>query len=540
MALKSKSQPRLRLTPRRILGGLLSVLAFSFLAYLSLFFYAKYTNAPVLANYLPAEETFLYAELRIDPANRDWQALRQVFSTVVPADVLQLTELGLPDSTGLLALAQERVGVAFLGESFDPQNFLLVLDTAEPATVLQYLEQQALAGEQLTTQTYVGVPVYSYPRSGEQVFALLGTDLLLASNRDVLQQVLAAARGSAERLVETEAYSAVIKRLDPRAVGFAYLSESATRQVFATRLGGIQNALATPFLELFQAGGAELIPTAEGVRLDTYFTLRPAYARQPLFAPLPSFESGLLDLLPANTQSFYASRNLAGQLEHFLTASEEFNSAFSRLAAGYLDTLTQEWLGQSTSFRSLVAPLLTSDALTGTTESGGRFFVLTGDNLAEDWSDFATALKTGRLATRTQTVILPDGTTGRQLTAAPTLTTQTTTEYNDVEITSLVFRGQGVELHYALTDELLLAATELATLEQLLDQAATKDSTALAEIVAIADLRTEEVFYRQLSTATQELGPTASTLRLLAPFRYLLAGKWVAADGLTLTFFFGL
>ncbi len=540
MAIKNQSKTRFKFTLRRAFGVLLTLLAVGFLGFLSFFFYTKYTTPPVLATYLPSEGTFFYAELQTDTANADWQMLRQIFATAAPAELLPLDELGLSDPTGLLALSEQRVGIAFLGESFDPSSYLLVLDVSQPTVALTYLKEQALAGEQLVTQTYFGVPVYSYPRSGEQVFALLGTDLLLASNRDVLQQVLAAARGSKQRISDTESYSTVIKRLNPRAVGFAYLSEVAARQIVAARLGGIQNALTTPLLELFQAGGVELVPTPTGITLTTYLALRPSYAREPLFKSLPRFESDLLRLLPATTQTFYASRDLAGQLANFLVASKQINSAFALLTVGYLDTLSQVWLGQSASFADTVAPLLGGEVLAGQTDTGARFFILNNSHLGERLPSFVEALSAGKLATRTQGVILPDGTTGRQLVAAPNLTTRTTAEYNGVEVTSLIFRGQQTELHYALLDGLLLAATEQNLLEELIDQQVSQNISALSSVIAAADLPTEEIFYRQLRSATGEINQNDSrTLRLLKPFYYLLAGKQATVDGLTFTFFLG-
>lgn len=486
-----------------------------------------------MAKYLPANSTLFFFDLKTDGRRPEWQYLQQIFADITSVELFDLETLGFSEPDQFIALTGERAGIAFFGDEFDPRSFLLVLDVADRVMMSDYLAYQALSGEELKREFYLGVQTYTYPRSREQAFAFVGGDLLFATDIKVLRQALAAYQGHAERISETAGYRAVQSNLNSKAVGFGYFTEGAVRQLLLARLGGLRSALMVSLLELWSAGGVELTADQAGVRLTAYIATAPQHAREPLFSNLPDYRSDLLSLLGEEVVSFYAIQDLAGQVEHLLATSEDLHPALTLLGRGFLDTSAKQLFGTALNWQETLVPLLTGDLLIGRTKTGGLFFGLTGKNIETNFAKFKFGwlIGNGILTARKQTLILPDGTQGQVLKSDPALIKEENFEIAGLSAKRLIFPNQ-TRLNYVSLEGKIIGATEEGTLIAMLDRLAVGETGEFAELTEELGGAEDYIYHRLAEN-------TADATAFLRPFRYLLVGKQTDLSGIKLKFLFG-
>lgn len=521
--MEKKVSRRIRFFP----GIAIAILSAGILALLGWVFWQKYSAPQQLAKFLPADSTLLFAELQTDPSDLGSRQLTQIFAGSDGTALLELDSLGFADPAELLALADERIGVAFFGEQLDHERFLLVLNVADKVATLDFLENQTLEGENLIEENHLHQKIYSYPRSHDLSFSFWKNDLLLAANITDLRAIAEAIHVPERRVSESVAYRSGIAKLNPREAGFVYLSENFIQQVLTAKLGGLRYALATPLIELFSGGAATITARPDGVKLDVYLSLKNKFARSPLFPDPTPLAPTVFQLLGEEAETFWASTEAAGQLAYFLGSTEKINPAFRLLLEGSAAKLTRDWLGTDFDFENDIAPLFTEASVLGRSRSGAIFGIFPehGGELA-DWQARLVS-STGLLAASPQAEVLPDGSLTRELVIKEESAASDTDLYAGYTITKLEFPQ--FPLYLVDLDNRLVFATEQETLEAIINHHVAEEK-GFASLVARQEINSGNVFYTRIESPDTPL---------LMPFRYALTSLNFAADGAALNLFLG-
>jgi hypothetical protein len=482
---------------KKIFGLILTTVASLILLLLSLFFWQKFTAPCLIAKILP-DSTFGFLELRTNSPK--FIELQKIFAEIQPVDLLELD----PNLAEILALTNQRFGLAFVGETLDPQNFILILDLAERETALNLLKNQTLANETLLEIIFQGTKIYTFPHSSDLAFAFQGNDLLLASNLITLKKVLA----NSPRLADTSAYRVAISKKNPRATGFIFLSEEFLQKVFNAQFQGFQKALAMPFGEIWQAAIAEIIPRENGVKIAGQLILKKEYIHSPLFLESEPVELSELAWLGSETKFFFLGQNLSQQFQHFLTAVEPKNFALPMLLRGMFREFSEKLFGADF---NLPSDIFDQEIIVGATQTGNFFAI--ADSV--DLSKLKTALlsASGWISSREKNLVLPDGTIGRELVVEKTVREETV-EFEGLKIMRIFFPQ--LELNFVELDTNLLYASDLMTLQDLLNQALNSEKKGLAEIIELAEMKMANLFYFNFDADEKKL--------FLQPFYFGLVG----------------
>jgi hypothetical protein len=336
-------------------------------------------------------------------------------------------------------------------------------------------------------------------------------------------------------VAQSAGYRAVLTRLDPRAVQFFYFNQNAARELVTRRLTGSMAALARPLADLPLAGGAELAVGETGVTLRSFLPLRHEYAATGIFAVQGRSDYALLPLAEPTGRWVLSTSELAAAVQHLASRSELWNAAVGVLLLGSLDRLAEPELGAG-SYEKLLAPLLQNEMLVGQSSTGVWYLAA---QLAPEAAEnlpvaLVAALEQGTWATREKTLLLPDGTQGTRLLAAPELTRRGELVLAGEPVQYLEFGGSGQSVYYAVTAEgWLLAAGDRNTLESLIIRSQTPATTPLSELASELAWPTADLYLTQLTP--EAVSPLWQ--RVLAPFRYLAAGVHAEDAGVSVYFY---
>ncbi|MBU1089714.1 DUF3352 domain-containing protein [Patescibacteria group bacterium] len=510
---------------RNILTGiLLAFFALGILGVAGFFLFSKYSQPPSLAKILPEAETLFFAEIQTSVENPEWINLRKIFAESSPAELGNFDSLGFTDAAEFLGLLRNRIGIAFFGESLNPDRFLLALDVENVETAREFLAAQTLAGESLAEENYLHQKIYFYPRSRKLAFFFFGNDLLLASERKDLEKIAETIHDSAKSLKNSIAFQAIAQKINPRATGFAYFSEKLIQQTFTANLGGMRNALATPLLDFFGSAGATLAPRDEGVQLAVQLALKDKFVRANLFAEAETVNFELLNFLGEETKIFGAAKNPSAQLSHFLTASKKTNPAFPLLLKGVATKFTREWFGETADFSEDFASLFENASVLGKTNSGGFFGIF--ENAESEILLEKLISSRGKLAAEEKLVALPDTTPGYEL-AAKSEPTVTEELFASHKITRLHFPKY--ELNFAELENRLVFASEKEVLEKMVARFVAEEKV-FGNLLAESGIAEGNIFYLRVENSEN---------LFLKPFRFALAGVNFGVDGVKMEIFLG-
>lgn len=511
-----------KINSRFLVGGVLITVSVILILALSWFLWWKYTAPAALAKILPADETLLFLELHPSSLTNEWDLLRKNWLGADITKLLELDSLGITGSEKLWNLTKNRIGVAFLGEQLDAQRFVLLMDSENPEAVLLYLRGQGFLNEKLKTENYLGREIFTYPNSHSFAFTFRGSELILAANLLDLKSVIGSMEGNTTRVSETAGYRAAIAKLNPRALGFGYFSASFVNQFITAQLNGIENAIATPLLNLWQSGGINLTASESGIKLTTHFILKDEYARSPLFLDSSEFNPAALRLLNAEVAKFWLVENGEKQFNHFLEATLKLNPNFGVLTQGSSLGVLRKWLGNGITLQD-ISPLLTDTSVIGVTGSGSFIGIFP----KTDTRDLQQKILNGKglISAEAITVALPDTTPGYVLT--PTTPTASMENLNGYSITQLKFPQH--ELDFVDTEDFTIITSDNALLGKILASLKANE-TGLTPLLTESDFTQGNLYYSQLP---------ANQIPLLQPFHFTLLNLQTAADDITLDIFLG-
>ncbi|MFA5351956.1 MAG: hypothetical protein WC304_01600 [Candidatus Gracilibacteria bacterium] len=511
-----------KINSRFLAGGVLITASVILILALSWFLWWKYTAPAALAKILPADETLLFLELHPSSLNNEWDLLRKNWLGADITKLLELDSLGITGSEKLWNLAKNRIGVAFLGEKLDAQRFVLLMDSENPEAVLLYLRGQGFLNEKLKTENYLGREIFTYPNSHSFAFTFRGSELILAANLPDLKNVIGSMEGEITRVSETAGYRAAIAKLNPRDLGFGYFSPAFVNQLITAKLNGIENAITTPLLNLWQSGGINLIASEGGIKLTTHFILKDEYARNPLFLDSSKFNPAALQLLNAEVAKFWLVESGEKQFTHFLEATAKLNPNFGILAQGSSLGVIQKWLGNGITLQD-ISPLLTDTSVVGVTENGNFIGILPKTNTSNLQQKILSGK--GLISAEETTVALPDTTPGYVLT--PTTPTASIETNNGYSVTQLKFPQH--ELDFVDTDDFTIITSDNALLTKILTSYKANE-TGLTSLLSESDFSKGNLYYTQLP---------ATQIPLLQPFHFTLMNLQTTADDLILDIFLG-
>lgn len=496
---------------RRLFGSFLVFIASAGLIWSSIALWQKFNAPRSLAKILPAT-TFAFFELAVHKENGVWQDLKARFRGVSLREFLEVET----DLAEILALAERRIGFGFVGAEFSPRNFVVVLDVADPQKVLALLQQKALPEEKLLKQNIAQHFIFLYPRSRSLAFTFQGNDLILASNLDVLQAVLAVA----PRLAVEPEFRAALQYRSPQDSNFGFVSTRFLEAVARWQASRISQTIWLEFARIWQGVVFTVRPQREGVRIFCQGLLTPEMVRQKLFLASSGPDFFELEFLSSQAKIFFASFNLAGQVENFFAQLERTNAPLALLLKGIFQKAQFDFLGRDFSFP--LNRLAQEGIIFGQTEKAEPFVFFKVENLAE----FQQALlnSQGLLVAQPKNLRLPDGTLAPQLGVPKSKSTSQKLNLGDFPVTRLNFPG--FTWNFLETPQGVFASPDWGFLEAL--SVGLRSSSGAKDFQGFANF--PQLFYLDLAEAE---------IALVQPFRFLLAGLRFNAEGLLVEVFLG-
>lgn len=494
----------------RLYGVFVAFLAGGLLAAIGWFAFARLTAPPPLAELLPAESTYIFANVRTEMSDESYRDLIDLYSTADLSliDLLDLESLGFIDLNLFASAFGDRIGVAFFGNDFDPQRFALIADVASEGGMREYLAGLALPDEGLAIDAYRGTTIFSYPRSRSHVFAFLGDDLIFAADEQLLKSTLDAADGRTSRIADTADYATVASRADPRSSLFAYLSPAAVHDLATRQFSGLDLALAGGVADLVGAGGVSGEVRNGQLTLTTFFAATPEAARGLTLTPQPLLPATFASLISPDLTRWYAGHDVLAVLPTGETPT-------ALLIRGGLVRFAQRLLGPDASL-DVLTPLLRGDIFFGQTGDGQLLLAAQAADVATAWQPVAQLFQNGDgLLARATHVLIPDGTTGERLVAArPTVQQQI---FDDLTVHVYDFGGQ-VWRQVTLGDTLILASSAKVLADAI-------DALAARQDIALPLADTDDLFATTLSSN--------AALPWFLPFEKLVIGRDTDPSGLT-------
>lgn len=447
-----------RFSGSQYIGFILVVTAGLLLLVLSWLTYQHFTAPTNVAKLLPADDTFAFAVVVTDREQASAQQLAQFFQQIPATTLLDLEALRLAEPTEFTKLINRRVAMAFFGQQFDPQKFALIIDTQDRGAALEYFRGELLHGEELMEDSYRGTRIYAFPQSRSLVFAFVGSDLLVAANRDLLQEMLDARKGVA--LKSAPDYAAVSNFINTTDPIFFYLSKPAVAALALHNMAGLPAAAMGALLELPTSAAFSARPTSQGLVFNAALPVVSQFAGKEV---LPVFSQGTATFTAAVKGEIFdwqfAGRGVATTLTEFLQKFAKDLPAANTISSS-LDKKIQKLLGVRHTFTELV-PVLDGEIFVASTTDDGFFLALKNTPELINRLDQSFRAGEGALTAGEEIFTLPDGSLGHRLVSGQTdFTTAPVGETTIVKNQQIAFANLGQFLFIGSDAEQVRRITE--------------------------------------------------------------------------------
>jgi hypothetical protein len=192
--------------------------------------------------------------------------------------------------------------------------------------VREHLEDQDYSIEE---ETYKDVVYYvqeiEYDWDTPLVFGVVGDFVILASDTDIMEDVIDVSKGEADPLSKNENYTQLIEKLPGDAAAIAFYDMQALMDVALEDSGVEVSGEAIEVLEAYEAFGMAVTLNTEGVQIDFAVTFDPEALPE---STLRGFESmatpeRLLQQIPSKALGFVVSQIPDNYWENVLTTMED-------------------------------------------------------------------------------------------------------------------------------------------------------------------------------------------------------------------------
>lgn len=571
---KASISPRRR---QQIRGGLLTLIGLFALTFIGYFLFTKFFRPQPLAELLPAEQSLAFLEVNID--STDYQPkqflellknhpvyqrdnLIKLFDFIAPFDYSKDLEpwLGRKVGAALLNVPSPADGNV-LRSSRSTLKWAFFIETRDYSKTLDSIKSIAMTRqkEEIVSQDYKNITVYSFKFSHSFQFAFLNNYLAASDNQETLYALIDSYTGGKTKLADTPSYQKVSNNLPHGGIAFGYLDVKgyvgamAADPSFISQKGRYLGSL-KPYLNMFNAIGLSIFADKDKFTAQTFTAINVENGQDKGYVTFADkYQGSLLSLIDETPVFLAGGRDLSmeiNRLEQILADGSKNNPL---LLSSMLEMQKQKYFGKAVSLKDDVYPLFNGEYLfsIANTFSDPQFTLLLtmGDPIKDPErvtrlvNEF---LRTGGILTpHIQNVTLPDGTVGQEIVSAPEKLSRSDEDYNGENITVIKIGDTGYFIYLAQVKNRAIVTTSHDTAKKIVDRINGKltysfATTDLYKKDLVPMLRSaDEVFDIQLGALTEALGLNDNQLLkpYLLPFTNLTVSKNYFTDGVSTIYF---
>ncbi|HAU40004.1 MAG: hypothetical protein UV80_C0005G0080 [Candidatus Peregrinibacteria bacterium GW2011_GWF2_43_17] len=478
---KEKSLPALPFK-NQLTNGVILLLILALFSLSAFFMTDKILEPTNLGKLLPAEQTIGFLTIDINSLQND---------ITLPSDYI----LNYDNLSKMVASYLNQESFDMLGEWFDGQSAIAFLSDPDGnmdkiyflgyqdrTKALDFLKTLSAPGEQLASENYEGVTIYSYPTSQNLNVAFISGYMVLSDDASNLELVIDSNKGSASNLKTLANYNTVADNLpyEPTILTFWNIQKYPDIiESYVPIYEVVPEALIKPILAIFTGFGAAVQASEEGFYVQTYTSVEKELLEDNYYLSFPTkYNAGLSAFIPENPTIFIGGLNLRSETERTFEIFDEFHPSASLILQGVLDGVSKKFFGKQINFEEEIYPLLEEEyalSIYKNVEGGKEYLCLLELENQEEKMIYIDTIKKGFLEKQVysdpyiQTYTLGDGTTGQEIVADPVEILNEKISYEDVEIDKFYLSNDDILGYMTVFDDKFAFATDLDILRKSID-----------------------------------------------------------------------
>jgi hypothetical protein len=483
---KEESKPRFKINKKKLFGGVLAIIMLAILVSVGYLIFERAFRAEPIAKFLPADSTVALVEIN---TNFDHTQLNKTFKLLEKypeyskESLIKFAEtfFNLVYETDVKPWLGREVGIAYINSAKET-NVVYELYFAE--VLSQTNVEKFIQRYTPTENIYTGNKIYNVKLpGGTEYITFLNNYFVASPSEQAIFQLIDSQNSTNQKLYFTPQYRKVDNNLPLNRTAFLYLNFDQISDNFLHKIPflnstGVSIAMVKPLLTGFDSEGAALIALDNDFAIQTFLTLKGDTSNASSYLSFEKkYSASLAAYLPKNTLAFWGGEDFEAELQKTLSTFAGSNEGSQMLVDQVLQSYTQKYFGQDTTFKDDILPLLKNEfALSIEKETDKNIYkVIFGlesvqtdtvkiHQLASNFASFG-----GVFEPKVVEHTLPDGTVGREIVAAPEEIMKLESSYQDTTIYELKMGKQNRSIYYSVINDLAIICNDLASIKTSMD-----------------------------------------------------------------------
>ncbi len=475
-------KPRFRINRKKLFGGILAMIMLSILASVGYLIFEKAFRAQPIAKFLPSESTIAFLEIN---TNFDHNQLNKAFKLLQNhpeysrENLIKYTEkfFNLNYENDLKPWLGRQVGITFLNSAKETNSVypIYFAEVLSQTNVDEFINKYSP-----TKNVYIGNKTYAINLpNGSEYITFLGDYLFASPKEQAIFQLIDGQNAATEKLYYTSKYRKVDSNIPLNRTVFTFLNFNQINDGFLNSIpyldeSGISMAVLKPFFTSFDSEGAALIALDSNFSIQTFLNLQNETSNNYSYNSFEKkYNASLANYLSKDTLALWGGENLELQLQKMLSVFAGSNDSSKAIADQILKNYTQKYFGQDTDFKEDVFPLLKKEFVFAVEKNddkniykfifeleSGQTDELKIHELANNFAEFG-----GVFEPKVVEHILPDGTVGKEIVAAPQEIIKSQMTHESSTIYELEMGKQNSSIFYAIVNGIVIISNDLESIK---------------------------------------------------------------------------
>ena len=551
-------------TKQKIRGGILIAIGLGALIFIAFFLFSKFFRPQPLAEILPADQTLGFIEVNVDGESQQVEQFSELLSNHAVyqrGGMIALLNQVFPVSftNDVEPWLGRQIGLAGLTNQEGITTPLIFIESSDHEATVEFFKARTLdvQNESMIETEYQNGTIYSFEMSQQFAFTFAEQYLVLAPTPEDLELFFDGYYDQ-PRLIENEKYRKVANNLSRGGLAFAYIDleklfETLEKDKKFVSLKGQELLAFKPYTSLFTAEGLTIFAEKDRFTAQTYTSLNKTVLNdEPYVTFEEDYQSELLSYLGEDPIVLIGGHDFTAEWSRIEEIFKSGSKTPALLFDGTVEAQKDRYFGESIGLKEDIYPLLTGEYAMSIENSleNPQISVLLKLKDSNDIPRFERVVSefikvSGVFSPIEQEVELPDGTIAREIVASPEQIEQSTKNHGQATITSLRLGNTGIQLHYTIIDNTILASNSEQNLQQIIDRVQGTASTNLTTTHAFERhiqpiLRNaDQVLRMKIGALTERLGltQTGEGTPLNGMWNNFTMAKNFFEDGVSTTYF---
>ncbi|MEZ4086772.1 MAG: DUF3352 domain-containing protein [Candidatus Gracilibacteria bacterium] len=551
-------------TRQKIRGGILIAIGLGAIIFIAFFLFSKFFQPQPLAEILPAEQTLGFVEVNIDGKSQQVEQFSELLrshAVYQRGGIIALLNQVFPVSftNDVEPWLGRQIGLAALTNQEGSMTPLLFIESNDHEATLDFLKARTLdvQNESIVETEHQNGTIYSFEMSQQFAFTFVQHYLLVAPTVEDLQNFYDHYYDQ-PRLIEHEKYRKVANNLARGGLAFAYIDmeklfETLEKDKKFVSLKGQELLAFKPYTSLFTAEGLTIFAEKDRFTAQTYTSLnKEALNGEPYVTFEEDYQSELLKYLGEDPIIVIGGHDFTAEWSRIEELFKSGTKTPALLFDGTVEAQKDRFFGKNIGIKEDLYPLLTGEYAFSIENSleDPQISVLLKLKNADDIPRFERVVNefinvSGVFSPIVQEVELPDGTIAQEIVASPEQIEESTKNHGQATVTSLRLGNTGIQIHYTIIDNTILASNSEENLQKIIDRVQGTESENLTTTHAYERhiqpiiRNADQVLRVKLGALTERLGLTGNGMLApyLVPWNNFTMAKNFFEDGVATTYF---